>query len=77
VTYNARVDRETCINSGLCVATAPHVFRLGDQDTAELVRDPPACADTELLRLARQCPSGAIELFVDGVQIDVFEGYIP
>jgi uncharacterized Fe-S cluster protein YjdI len=34
-------------------------------------QDGPRPADDALLRIARQCPSGAIKLVVDGVEVEL------
>jgi len=57
----ARVDRDLCIGSAMCVATAPGVFELDDEGLSRVV-DPDA-GDEELLREAAEgCPVQAIIL---------------
>ena len=60
-TMRARVDRDICIGSAMCVATAPEVFELGDDGLARAVNPDPG--DDDLLRDAAQgCPVQAITL---------------
>ncbi len=57
----AIVDRDLCIGSAMCVATAPDVFELDDEGLARVVDEDPA--DEELLRQAAEgCPVQAIIL---------------
>jgi ferredoxin len=57
----AKVDRDVCIGSAMCVATAPDVFDLDDQGLS-YVMDPDA-GDEDLLREAAEgCPVQAIML---------------
>ena len=56
-----RVDRERCIGSENCVATAPSVFRIDGEGKAVLLD--PATVDIEaLLLVAEICPTEAIIL---------------
>lgn len=58
-----RIDHHTCIGSGQCVLTAPHVFVQDDDGYAEPV---PAAAATatrqEVEAAALSCPVQAISL---------------
>ncbi|MGD2104907.1 MAG: ferredoxin [Anaerolineae bacterium] len=57
----ARVDRDLCIGSAMCVATAPDVFELDDEGLSRVV-DPDA-GNEELLRDAAEgCPVQAVIL---------------
>ena len=53
-----RVDRDLCIGIGNCVAIAPTVFKLDDENKA-IVLDPASVDDT-LLEAAESCPENAI-----------------
>lgn len=57
----ARVDRDVCIGSVMCVSTAPEVFELGDDGLARVV-DPDAGDDDLLRDAAEGCPVQAIIL---------------
>ena len=63
------VDRDLCIGAASCVAIAPGVFALDEQNKAYVVN--PDGADHETILLAAQsCPTRAIILFdKDGNQI--------
>lgn len=56
-----RIDRDRCIGSENCVASAPSVFRLDGQNKAVLLD--PATVDVEALVLVAEiCPTEAIIL---------------
>ncbi len=63
------VDRDLCIGSGDCVATAPAVFELDDEGKA-VVLDPDAAGNDDIVEAARNCPVTAI--FVIGEDGDVY-----
>ena len=54
-----RVDRELCIGVSNCVAFAPTVFKL-DEENKAIVLDPASVADDTLLEAAESCPEKAI-----------------
>ncbi len=54
-----RVDRDLCIGVGNCVAYAPTVFAL-DEENKAVVLDPSAVDDDTLLEAAESCPEKAI-----------------
>ena len=54
-----RVDRDLCIGVGNCVAYAPTVFELDDENKA-VVLDPSSVDDDTLLEAAESCPENAI-----------------
>ena len=54
-----RVDRDLCIGVGNCVAYAPTVFAL-DEENKALVLDPSSVDDDTLLEAAESCPENAI-----------------
>lgn len=57
----AKVDRDLCIGSAMCIATAPDVFELDDEGLSRVVDPDPG--DDELLReAAESCPVQAIIL---------------
>lgn len=60
-TMRARVDRDYCIGSSLCVATAPDVFELDDEGLSRAV-DPDGASDDVLREAAEGCPAQAIIL---------------
>jgi ferredoxin len=54
-----RVDRDACIGVGNCVAIAPTVFEL-DEDNKAVVLAPSSVDDQTLLDAAESCPENAI-----------------
>jgi ferredoxin len=58
------VDHDLCVGNGQCVGLAPDVFRHNDERQSEVV-DPAAAPGDMILRAARFCPTGAIEVFDD------------
>lgn len=53
------VDQEMCVGSGNCVEVAQGVFKLNDEDKAEVV-DPTAASMEDLREAEEQCPVAAI-----------------
>jgi len=53
------VDRELCIGVSNCVAIAPTVFELDDENKA-VVLDPTSVNEQVLLEAAESCPQDAI-----------------
>jgi ferredoxin len=54
-----RVDRDLCIGVGNCVAYAPTVFEL-DEENKAVILDPSSVDDNTLLEAAKSCPESAI-----------------
>ncbi len=54
-----RVDRDLCIGVGNCVAWAPTVFAL-DEENKAIVLDPSSVYDDTILEAAESCPENAI-----------------
>ena len=54
-----RVDRDLCIGVGNCVAYAPTVFTL-DEENKAVILDPSSVDDDTLLEAAESCPENAI-----------------
>ncbi|HET9769547.1 MAG TPA: ferredoxin [Acidimicrobiia bacterium] len=67
------IDRNSCISSGNCVADSPAAFDF-DEDDIAVVKDGAAeLPDDRLVRVARNCPAGAIVLRdAAGNEIDLF-----
>lgn len=61
----AAVDRSLCVGSGPCFVLAPRAFRL-DEAMKATVLDPSAESVEALLEAARQCPTQAIFLSLNG-----------
>jgi ferredoxin len=56
------IDREKCIGAASCVAIAPGVFALDDENKATIV-DEKGADDETILLAAQSCPTQAIILF--------------
>lgn len=54
-----KVDRELCIGVGNCLAIAPTVFKLDDQNKA-VVLDPGSVDEGVIMEAAESCPENAI-----------------
>ncbi len=54
-----RVDRDLCIGVGNCVAYAPTVFAL-DEENKAVILGPSSVDDEALLEAAESCPENAI-----------------
>ncbi|MBI4286574.1 MAG: ferredoxin [Chloroflexi bacterium] len=54
-----RVDRDLCIGIGNCVAYAPTVFAL-DEENKAVVLAPASVSDQTLVEAAESCPQNAI-----------------
>ncbi len=64
-----RVDRELCIGVSNCVAIAPAVFELDDQNKA-VVLDSNSADEPTILEAAESCPENAIIVDDDeGIQL--------
>lgn len=63
------VDRNLCIGAASCVAVAPNVFELDNENKA-VVKDLRGADDETILLAAKSCPVLAIKLYgKDGKQI--------
>ncbi|MEK7576137.1 MAG: ferredoxin [Patescibacteria group bacterium] len=56
------VDRDLCIGAASCIAIAPGVFALDDENKATVINEKGADDETILLA-AQSCPTRAIILF--------------
>jgi len=69
--YEVQLDSDECVSAGKCVASAPGFFVFDDDEIGTVDQDGPRPAEDALLRIARGCPSGAIKLFTDGVEVEL------
>jgi ferredoxin len=68
-----RIDWDVCMGSGNCLFWAPDTFDLSEDGHA-IVTDPEG-SDEERIRIAAQgCPTGAISLWRNGVQVSLEDG---
>lgn len=59
----AVIDRDGCISCGLCIATCPDVFRMADDDLAEVYVDIiPQDAESSAIDAQDACPVAVIEI---------------
>lgn len=58
----ATIDRDGCIGCGLCAATCPEVFRMDDQDLAEVYCDVTAETSETATEARDNCPVSVISL---------------
>jgi len=58
-----RVDRDRCVGTGLCAATAPADLALGADGRARTLRERAAESD-ELTEAAEMCPVEAISVWL-------------
>ena len=57
----ASIDRDGCIQCGLCPSTCPEVFRMGDDGPAEVYVDAvPAESEDAVLEAVEGCPVSVI-----------------
>ena len=57
----ASIDRDNCISCGLCAETCPEVFRMADDDLAEVYIDPVPESAVETAKEAEDtCPVSVI-----------------
>lgn len=54
-----KVDRELCVGISNCVAIAPTVFKLDDQNKVAVL-DPTSVDEETLIEAAKSCPENAI-----------------
>ena len=54
-----RIDRDLCIGVSNCVAVAPSVFQL-DEENKAVVLDPTSVDDKTLFEAAESCPENAV-----------------
>ena len=68
---SARVDKQSCLCSGNCIATAPEVFELDPDHLAQVRTDAPSLELERLKQVARDCPGLAIHVVDDsGSEVD-------
>ncbi|NIM05852.1 MAG: ferredoxin [Armatimonadetes bacterium] len=55
------IDRDKCVGAGACVAIAPEVFQLDDDDKSVVI-DPEGAPIEDAQEAADRCPAGAISV---------------
>lgn len=56
------VDKALCVGCGMCAASCPEGFRLGDDGGAEGYQELPAESIEDAQQVAGDCPVGAITI---------------
>lgn len=69
--YEISIDANECLSSGKCVASAPGFFVFDADEVAAVDDAGRRPSEDAILHIARTCPSGAIRLRLDGVDIDL------
>ena len=69
--FSVLIDTDECVSAGRCVGSAPGFFVFDDDELATVDVTGLRPSDDVLLRIARQCPSAAIRLRVDGVDVEI------
>lgn len=62
MSYRVTIDKDTCVSSGKCVADHPTAFTFDADELSTVAAGVTDLDDATLLKAARRCPSGAIEL---------------
>jgi len=68
MTLDVRVQRARCIATKSCISAAPHTFAI-DPTQVATVTDAGGDPDDDVITAAEACPTGAISVYRDGVQI--------
>ncbi len=59
----AKVDKNACVGCGLCEGICPEVFKMNDENIAEVIADPvPDDAQASCREAAESCPAEAISV---------------
>jgi ferredoxin len=63
------INRDKCMGSGNCLFWAPRAFDLDDEGIS-VVLDPAEADESKLVQARQGCPTGAISLWRDGVEVE-------
>ncbi|HEY5252865.1 MAG TPA: ferredoxin [Acidimicrobiales bacterium] len=63
------INGDKCMGSGNCAFWAPQAFDL-DDDGLSVVLEPAQADESQLFQAREGCPTGAISLWRDGVEVD-------
>ncbi|HCM68408.1 MAG: hypothetical protein A2898_00585 [Candidatus Kerfeldbacteria bacterium RIFCSPLOWO2_01_FULL_48_11] len=64
MTMKIHVERDLCIGAASCIAVAPDVYELDDENKA-IIKNPKGADDQTLLDSAKACPTQAIIVLDD------------
>ena len=62
MTFTARIDKDICMSSGICVSNHAEAFRLDADELAEPIDGGRAPSLEQLRSAVGTCPTGGIEL---------------
>jgi ferredoxin len=63
------INRDKCMGSGNCLFWAPQAFDLDDEGIS-VALDPDEADESQLVQARQGCPTGAISLWRDGVEVE-------
>jgi ferredoxin len=63
------INRDKCMGSGNCLFWAPQAFDLDDEGIS-VALDPAEAEESQLVQAREGCPTGAISLWRDGVEVE-------
>ncbi len=66
--YTVKVIPSKCIAAASCVAISPDVFKLNEENIAEIIEGGKD-AEENILLAAQSCPTGAIEIWEGDKQV--------
>lgn len=66
----AYVNPDLCIGCGLCVSTAPEVFRINADGISEAYAETPEGMQDKVEEAVNSCPVGAISIIDENVPAD-------
>lgn len=59
----AHIDKDGCISCGVCPSVCPEVFRMAEDDLAEVYVDEiPKESEAEAMQAAEECPVAVITI---------------
>lgn len=71
--YRVTVDKKACISAGRCVDDEPEAFGFDADELSEALPGSKELSDEALLKVARNCPAGAIKLVDEnGAPVELF-----
>lgn len=71
MSFQVRLDPAECMSSGVCVANQPGAFGFDSDELAVVLPGSSTLEDAELLKVARRCPSGAIQIYDGGGLVEL------
>ncbi|MGQ0844131.1 MAG: ferredoxin [Sporichthyaceae bacterium] len=72
MTFRITVDADSCISSAKCIYGAPQLMRFDADEIAQTIPGALPASAESALALARNCPGGALHVFDDDQEIDLW-----